>query len=383
MAGCPHLVADGAQGAGARWHQRCGRGNDACIQGVKARTTRRPTMKKISARLKDIAVFYPSTVLGNDELAALYPEWPADKILEKTGISERRVAGVGQTAGDLAYEAAVNLFAQGQIAAEDIDFIILCTQAPDYVLPTTACLLQDRLGVSRQAGALDINLGCSGFVYGLSLAKGLIEMGAARCVLLLTADTYSKYIHPMDKSVRTLFGDAAAATAIVATADADETIGPFVFGTDGSGAKNLIVEAGMFRMPKSQETATEMTDESGNVRTRENLYMNGAEVMAFSLKEVPKAADALLQKAGKSKEDIDFFVLHQANKFMLETLQRKMKISNNKFPILMKDIGNIVSSTIPVALFKMREHGMLAENKKLMLIGFGVGYSWSACLLNF
>jgi 3-oxoacyl-[acyl-carrier-protein] synthase-3 len=340
-------------------------------------------MKKISARLKDIAVFYPSTVLANDELAALYPEWPADKILEKTGISERRVAGVGQTAGDLAYEAAVNLFDQGKIAAEDVDFIILCTQAPDYVLPTTACVLQDRLGVSRQAGALDINLGCSGFVYGLSLAKGLIETGAARCVLLLTADTYSKYIHPMDKSVRTLFGDAAAATGVIATEEDDEAIGPFVFGTDGSGAKNLIVEAGMFRMPKSKDTATEMADESGNVRSLENLYMNGAEVMAFSLKEVPKAADALLLKAGKAKEDMDFFVLHQANKFMLDALRKKLKVPQEKLPIMVEDCGNTVSSTIPIALFKLRQQGLLRQDHKLMLIGFGVGYSWAACLLNF
>jgi len=173
-------------------------------------------MKSVTARLKDIAVYLPDSVLGNEELAKLYPEWPADKILEKTGIRERRIAGEQQTAGDMACEAARNLFAQGQVAAEDVDFIILCTQAPDYVLPTTACILQDRLGISRQAGALDINLGCSGFVYGLSLAKGLIQTGAVRCVLLLTSDTYSKYIHPLDKSVRTLFGDAAAATAIVA-----------------------------------------------------------------------------------------------------------------------------------------------------------------------
>lgn len=339
-------------------------------------------MKNVNARLEDIAVYLPEAVLGNDELAKLYPEWPAEKIFEKTGICERRIASDLQTAGDMAYEAACNLFSQGRVAAQDVDFIILCTQAPDYVLPTTACLLQDRLGISTQAGALDINLGCSGFVYGLSLAKGLIETGAARCVLLLTADTYSKYIHPLDKSVRTLFGDAAAATAIVASDATEEAIGPFVFGTDGAGAKNLIVEAGMYRLPKSCATSTEHTDDSGNVRTRENLYMNGAEVMAFSLKEVPKAADALLLKAGKRKEDVDFFVLHQANKFMLEALRKKLKIEPNKLPILMNDIGNTVSSTIPLALFKMREHGMLTERKKLMLIGFGVGYSWSACLLN-
>jgi 3-oxoacyl-[acyl-carrier-protein] synthase-3 len=340
-------------------------------------------MSKNYARLKDVAVYFPEQVLGNDALAALYPEWPANRILDKTGIQERRIAAPTQTAGDLAYQAAVNLFDQGQITALDVDFIILCTQAPDYVLPTTACILQDRLGVSRQAGALDINLGCSGFVYGLSLAKGLIETGAARCVLLLTADTYSKYIHPMDKSVRTLFGDAAAATAIVASEESIEKIGPFVFGTDGSGAKNLIVEAGMYRMPKSAETAIELTDDSGNVRSRDNLYMNGAEVMAFSLKEVPKAAAVLLSKAGKAKEDIDFFVLHQANKFMLEALRKKLKAPPEKLPILVGDCGNTVSSTIPIALFKLRQQGRLKAGHQLMLIGFGVGYSWAACLLTF
>jgi 3-oxoacyl-[acyl-carrier-protein] synthase-3 len=340
-------------------------------------------MKNVTARLKDIAVYLPQSVLGNEELASLYPEWPADKIFEKTGIIERRIVGEHQTAGDMAYEAAQNLFAQGQVAAEDVDFIILCTQAPDYVLPTTACILQDRLGISRQAGALDINLGCSGFVYGLSLAKGLIETRAARCVLLLTADTYSKYINPLDKSVRTLFGDAAAATAIVASDSANEAIGPFVFGTDGSGAKNLIVEAGMYRLPKSCDTSIEHTDESGNVRSRENLYMNGAEVMAFSLKEVPKAADALLAKAGKTKEDVDLFILHQANKFMLDALRKKLKLPEVKLPITMGSCGNTVSSTIPIAMYQLISTGRLQHGQQLMLIGFGVGYSWAACLLNF
>jgi 3-oxoacyl-[acyl-carrier-protein] synthase III len=340
-------------------------------------------MKKVNARLKDIALYLPDAVLGNDELAKIYPEWPAAKILEKTGINERRIASEKQTAGDMAYEAAVNLFAQGNVAVQDVDFIILCTQAPDYVLPTTACLLQDRLGISRQAGALDINLGCSGFVYGLSLAKGLIETGAAHCVLLLTSDTYSKYIHPMDKSVRTLFGDAAAATAIISTESSEESIGPFVFGTDGRGAKNLIVEAGMNRMPKSHNTIIEVVDGSNNIRSLENLYMNGADVMAFSLNEVPKAAEALLVKAGKTKEDIDFFVLHQANKFMLEALRKKMKVSVEKLPILVEDCGNTVSSSIPIALFKLRSNKQLIQGHKLMLVGFGVGYSWAACLLNF
>jgi 3-oxoacyl-[acyl-carrier-protein] synthase-3 len=342
-----------------------------------------PTSLKITAHIRDIGMYLPPTILSNHDLAKLYPEWPADRIFDKTGILERRIAGSQQTAGDMGFEASVNLFNKGKIAANDVDFIILCTQAPDYVLPTTACLLQDRLGISKQSGALDINLGCSGYVYGLSLAKGLIETGVARCVLLITADTYSKYIHPMDKSVRTLFGDAATATAIVALEAADEAIGPFVFGTDGSGAKDLIVEAGMYRLPRSKDTSLELADNSGNVRSRENLYMDGAKVMAFSLKEVPLAADALLRKANKSKEEIDFFVLHQANKFMLEALRKKLKLSEANFPIMVEDCGNTVSSTIPITLFKLQANGRLISGHQLMLIGFGVGYSWAACLLNF
>ena len=340
-------------------------------------------MNPLKARLLDIAVYYPELVLSNEELAQDFPDWSADKIFEKTGIKERRIVQQDQTAGDMAFEAAKTLFQQGSISASDVDFIILCTQAPDYILPTTACLLQDRLGVSRSAGALDINLGCSGFVYGLSLAKGLIETGAAKCVLLLTADTYSKYIHPKDKSVRTLFGDAAAATAIIASNVDDYGIGPFVFGTDGSGAKNLIVEAGMFRQPKSPATAIETEDDFGNTRTSEHLYMNGAEVMAFSLGEVPKAVDRLLNNAGLTKESIDFFVLHQANKFMLDALRKKLKVPSEKLPILVEDCGNTVSSTIPLALFKLKREGRLQSGHQLMLVGFGVGYSWAACIVNF
>lgn len=340
-------------------------------------------MSPLKAHLLDIAVFYPELSLTNDELAQEFPDWSADKIFDKTGIKERRIARQDQTAGDLAFEAAMMLFEQGSVSATDVDFIILCTQAPDYVLPTTACILQDRLGISRSSGALDINLGCSGFVYGLSLAKGLIETGAAKCVLLLTADTYSKYIHPKDKSVRTLFGDAAAATAVIASPSESHGIGPFVFGTDGSGAKNLIVEAGMFRQPKTLATAIEAKDAFGNIRTPENLYMNGAEVMAFSLIEVPKAVDRLLNNAGLTKENIDFFVLHQANKFMLDALRKKLKVSPEKLPILVEDCGNTVSSTIPIALSKLKSGGHLQSGQQLMLVGFGVGYSWAACIVNF
>jgi len=335
------------------------------------------------AHILDLAAYLPEQILSNEELAALYPEWPAEKILAKTGIRSRHVAAPGQTASDMAYEAARALFAQGAVGAEDIDFIILCTQAPDHSLPTSACILQDRLGIRRSAGALDINLGCSGFVYGLSLAKGLIETGVARRVLLLTADTYSKLIHPMDKSVRTLFGDGAVATVVAAQEGESERIGPFVFGTDGSGAKNLIVEAGGFRQPCTPQTAFETSDSSGNVRTAEHLYMNGAEVFSFTLKEVPLAVNGLLDKAGLSRDDIDFFVLHQANRFMLDALRKKIAVDTEKMPVCIENYGNTVSSTIPLTLIQMRNEGKLVSGTRLMLVGFGVGYSWAAAVINF
>lgn len=338
------------------------------------------------AAIADLAGHLPATVLDNEELGRLYPGWDADKIFDKTGIRQRRIAAPHETAGDLAFHAAEALFARGKIVREQVDFVILCTQAPDYLLPTTACILQHRLGLSTSCGALDVNLGCSGFVYCLSLARGLVESGAARCVLVLTADTYSKYIHPLDKSVRTLFGDGAAATAVVAqdaASDSAPAIGPFVFGTDGRGAGKLIVEAGGLRTPRSADTARDMVDESGNVRSREHLYMAGPDIMAFSLREVPRAANALLDKSGLARESIDYFVLHQANRFMLESLRKKLDVDAARLPIHLEECGNTVSSTIPLALIAMREQGLLRTHKTLMLLGFGVGYSWAGCLLNF
>ena len=338
---------------------------------------------KTHAKIVYIAGFLPESVLTNEELAAIYPEWSAEKIYDKTGIKERHIASAGQTATDLAYEAALKLFSRNKVKPDDIDFIILCTQSADYILPTSACLLQNRLGLPRNIGALDINLGCSGYVYGLSLAKGLIETGSAKCVLLLTADTYSKSIHPMDKSVRTLFGDGATATAIMGIESTRPFIGPFVFGTDGSGGENLIIEAGLNRKPRTLETALEKTDSSGNIRTDENIYMNGAEIMAFTLKEVPKAVENLFEKSGNIKNNVDFFILHQANKFMLEALRKKLKIPKDQCPVFLENCGNTVSSSIPFVLENMLNNGMFDQEKRLMLIGFGVGYSWAGCFLNF
>jgi len=259
---------------------------------------------------------------------------------------------------------------------------LFCTQSPDYFLPTTACLLQHRLHLPTSAGALDFNLGCSGYIYGLGLAKGLIETGQAKRVLLVTAETYSKYINREDLSVRTIFGDAAAATLVIGVESSSpgEPIGPLVYGTDGSGSGNLIVPAGAMRSRMAPETDP-VTDNFGNSRTSRDLYMNGAEIFTFTLRCVPKLVEQTLEAAHLSVTDVDAFVFHQANRYMLEHLRKKMNLPEDKFIVAMTDCGNTVSSTIPIALTEAARDGRIKANDRVMLVGFGVGYSWGAAFI--
>jgi 3-oxoacyl-[acyl-carrier-protein] synthase III len=337
----------------------------------------------LTARIAHISSYLPAQTLDNEELAQLYPGWSAEKIYQKTGIVTRHIAAETETSSDLAVAAAQKLLDTNNISPLDIDFLILCTQTPDYFLPTTACLLQARLEIPTTAGAFDLNLGCSGFVYGLSIAKGLIETGAAQKLLLLTADTYSKIIHPLDKSVRTLFGDGATATLIEASDRPSTCIGPFLFGTDGSGARNLIVEAGGFRLPRSAATTQEVRDESENVRSQNHLFMNGSEIMTFTLSAVTKAVEKFLIKVAASLDDFDYIVMHQANRFMLDALRKKLKIPEHKFPIFLAHCGNTSSSSIPIALESMIENNSLKPGSRLLLVGFGVGYSWAVTQIKF
>ena len=325
----------------------------------------------------------PDRILSNAELAADFPDWPAEKIFEKTGIRERRIAAPGETALDLATAACTSLFDREPTLRERVDFIILCTQAPDHILPTSACILQDRLGLRTGIGALDINLGCSGFVYGLSLASGLIAAGNARTVLLVTADTYSKYINSRDKSVRTLFGDGAAATIVTGDDPGAASIGPFVFGTDGAGADRLIVPAGGFRMPRNVDTAIETEDRSGNWRSVDNLFMDGGAVLNFTLREVPRTFRSLLDRAGLAPTDLSLVILHQANKFMLDALQKKLGLADAVVPRRYEMIGNTVSSTIPFVLEQEIDAGRLSAGSRVLLLGFGVGLSWAGGIVTF
>jgi 3-oxoacyl-[acyl-carrier-protein] synthase-3 len=324
------------------------------------------------AYVSNVEYYLPDHVVTNEDLSRDFPEWSADKIFAKTGILRRHIAAPDETAVDMAVKAAERMFARGNVKREQIDFVILCTQSPDYLLPTSACIVQHRLGIPTRAGSFDMNLGCSGFVYGLALAKGLIETGSAAAVLLITADTYSKLLRAEDRSVRSIFSDAAAATLITAGhGDLPEEpfIGPFSFGTDGSGADNLIARTGGFRSPRSS---------SGGAPY---LEMNGPAVFAFGLKRVPEAIAELLDKSQLSLSRVDLFIFHQASLFMLETLRDRLQIPPERFFVNIGDHGNTVSSTIPIALRDAWTQGCARPMGTLLLVGFGVGLSWGATIV--
>ncbi len=323
------------------------------------------------AQIGPIAVHYPSRVETNAQLAAEHPQWNIEEIAAKTGVEQRYIAAADETSADLAVAAAEKLFREFGIDRSQCDFVLLCTQSPDYPLPTTACLIQQRLGLPNSVGAFDFNLGCSGFVYGLSMAEGLIRSGQARNVLLLTAETYSKYIDPADRSLRTIFGDAAAATWIVASEQ--QSLGGFQFGTDGSGADTLLVAEGGARPLK------DAIQPRGRKRWASRLYMDGASLMTFTVDAIPQLVDQVLRSAGRTLEDIDWLLFHQATSKMLKLLQEKMEVDDRRLPIRLQSMGNTVSSTLPILIRQLRQSGELKEGMESLLIGFGVGWSWAGC----
>lgn len=328
----------------------------------------------MKAFIKDIAYYLPEAVLTNEQIAEMFPEWSAEKVANKVGITERHISAADETATDMAYKAAEALFAQG-IDRSCVDFVLLCTQSGDYFLPSSACLLQDRLGLSKHCGALDFNLGCSGYEYGLAMAKGLIMAGIAKNILLLTAETYTKYIHPQDKGNRTIFGDGASASLISTEGFAE--IGEVVVGTDGSGAENLIVRS-LGARHKEPLNDLRISDEEGLI-SGDHLYMHGGNVFDFTADVVPPMVEKLLRKSGLQQDDVDLWIFHQANKYMINYLRKLLEIDKDKFYLFMEHVGNTVSSTIPIAMVEARREGRLHGN--VLLAGFGVGLSWGGVML--
>ncbi len=324
------------------------------------------------AAIGPITVHLPARVETNEQLQAEFPNWDMELIFSKTGIARRHIAAEDECASDLGVAAAQKLIETYDIDPSSIDFLLLCTQTPDYPLPTTSCLMQQRIGLRTNIGAFDFNLGCSGFVYGLSIADGLIRSRAARRVLLVTAETYSKYIHPTDRSLRTIFGDGAAATLIDAC---DEpTLSAFQFGTDGSGADTLLVAKGGAR---PEDDAIKPRHRH---RWPSDLYMDGPSLINFTVGAIPGLVDQILADAKLSMDDVDLYLFHQATLKMLEQLRERIGLSEERLPVGLENYGNTVSATIPILISELREDDRLKSGLRNMLVGFGVGWSWAGCV---
>jgi 3-oxoacyl-[acyl-carrier-protein] synthase-3 len=323
------------------------------------------------AAVGPIAVHLPERVETNQELQAQFPRWDMDLIYSKTGIAARHIAAPEETASDLGVQAAERLFRDYGVDRQSIDYLLFCTQTPDYPLPTTACLMQHRLRLPPSIGALDFNLGCSGYVYGLGLADALIRAGGARRVLLVTAETYSRYIDPEDRSLRTIFGDGAAATLVEAAGE--PSLDAFVYGTDGSGADMLFVNRGGAR------AEGQGIQPRKRPRWHSPLYMDGPGLVCFTVDSIPKLVSGVLEKARLPREQVNYYLMHQATLLMLERLRERLEVTDVQLPMVLEHCGNTVSSTLPIVIEQLRRDGRLKPGARSLLVGFGVGLSWAGC----
>jgi len=336
----------------------------------------------VSVGIADIANCVPDQRLTNAELLRDFPGSDSERLVSRTGVSERRIAEEDQTALDLAERACRMLIEKGSVGVGEIDAIIFCTQTPDYVMPPNACLLHGRLNLGSSVMAFDTSLACSGYVYGLQIARGLVSAEAARTVLLVTGDTYSRLIGRRDRSTRGLFGDGAAVSVIRHQATTG-TIKDIVCATSGAEGRRFWIPAGGTREPLTAAALAAEAEAPENERPRTKIQMDGFGVLSFFSSVVPKTVAELLQRNAMTTADIDLFVFHQASRLALESLQRKLAIDDRRFVIDMDTMGNLVSASIPVALERARAAGRVKAGSRILLCGFGVGLSWGAALLQY
>lgn len=318
--------------------------------------------------IKSICYYLPEDVITNEQLCQELNDPQIEVLAKQAGVSRRHVAKPDETASDMAVSAARNLFRKYGIAPSQIDFVIFCSQCSDYQIPSSSCIIQDKLGIPTGTGAVTIDSGCSGFVYGLALAGSLVDSGTAGNVLLLTADTTSKFLPPQDKN-RMLFGDAAS--AVLVAKDGFARIGKFVFGTDGSGYDKLIIRNG-----GSRHLDKDGTD-------GDYVYMDGEAIFSFTMDCVPPMIDAVCASNDIAKESVDYYVFHQPNKFMLNLLRQVCGISRERFYNDLKETGNTTSSSVPIGLANSIEGGVIHGGMSVMISGFGVGLSWAGTVLYF
>lgn len=330
--------------------------------------------------IKKISCYYPEKTITNQDLQEEFPNLKIKELTRLTGVTQRNICADNQTSADMGVAAAESLFKDPELLKSDVDFVIFCSVGGDFITPSSACIIQDRLGLPSSCGAFDFNQGCTGYIYGLSLADSLITAGNAKNILLITAEAITNTIHPKDSSNRSIFGDAATAS-IISHRTTENNFGGFTFGTDGSKFDKIIIKHGRERFPLAKYAEEDKIDNYGNVLNDANFYMDGTEVFNFSVTKAPELVSELLKKSNLNFEEIDFFVFHQANQIILETLGKKLRIPNNKLIVDIETTGNTVSSTIPIALHNAINTGIIKHGDTVLLAGFGVGFSWGGTIL--
>jgi len=331
--------------------------------------------------IKALAAAVPSNTVDNLSYTEHFPADDVKEIVEKTGIKERRFAPHGMTSSDLCFHAAKKLMDDNNLEPEEIDGLIFVSQTPDYRMPATSVILQERLGLPKSTFAFDMNLGCSAFVYGMSVAYSFMQQQGLNNVLLLDGETRSRVYHPKDRKTAFLFGDGAVAALI----SKGEGFGKsyFSLNSDGSRQDLIKVDAGGYRNPSTADTLKEkVVDEYGNIRSDEHGYMNGADVFNFAIREIPKDVKNTMSYAGVERDDVDYFVFHQANMYMNSYLAKKLKLNGNKCPICLDRFGNTSSVSIPLTIVSQLQNNLKNEKKKLLLCGFGVGMSWATAVID-
>ncbi len=328
--------------------------------------------------IRAISCAVPTNLVGNESFVGRFGEG-VEKFAKMTGVTRRCVTNPEQTASDLSYVAAKRLFDEGKAAPQEIDALIFVSQTPDYILPATACVLHQRLGLKKECLAFDINLGCSGFVYGLFVAGSLCRREGIRNVLLCGGDTISKVVSPADKSAAMLFGDGGFAT-LLSYSETDDNPLHYLFGTDGSGAKSIIIPSGAQRNKQGSREISEFGE--GVLRSDYDLYMDGTEVFNFTISEVPSAIKRLMGQAGRSPENTDMLVLHQANLFILKQIAKMTKFPMEKVPVTIDRFGNTSITSIPLTLCDALAANPDQVPRRVVLAGYGVGLSWGVISLD-
>lgn len=334
----------------------------------------------MSTIIKYIEYYLPENVISNEDLNKEYPSWEMDKIISKTGVKKRHIAEINETAYDLSVSACKKLFEYEELST--IDGIVYCTQSPDYIMPPNSFLLHKHLGCSERVLSFDYNHACTGYIYGLFMANSFIKSGAVKKILLINSDTYSKYINKKDRSARTLFGDGAAAS-IIENSVSNKGIIDIELASAGMFYDKFYIPAGGLRMPANEQTSVEKEDLRGNIRSENDIIMDGLAVWSFVNSVVPKQINRILKKNNLSTSQIDLFIFHQASKMTIDSLVKKLRLDKAKVFTNLSEIGNTVSASIPIALKDAIDQGLINKGSKVLLSGFGVGMSYGSLIIQY